>query len=123
MVAARGICAGGTAGGGVVSRISGVAQWLACWAHNSKVGGSKPLSAIFVAAVFTRRTGCRFASQFIQQSGFVGLVVMTLASHARGPRFNPGTKYIGIAFCFFVAGSPCILVSVSTIGLVVMTSA
>ena len=24
---------------------SGVAQWLACWAHNSKVGGSKPLSA------------------------------------------------------------------------------
>ena len=25
--------------------ISGVAQWLACWAHNSKVGGSKPLSA------------------------------------------------------------------------------
>ena len=25
---------------------SGVAQWLACWAHNSKVGGSKPLSAI-----------------------------------------------------------------------------
>ena len=26
---------------------SGVAQWLACWAHNSKVGGSKPLSAMF----------------------------------------------------------------------------
>ena len=26
---------------------SGVAQWLACWAHNSKVGGSKPLSASF----------------------------------------------------------------------------
>ena len=26
---------------------SGVAQWLACWAHNSKVGGSKPLSATF----------------------------------------------------------------------------
>ena len=26
---------------------SGVAQWLACWAHNSKVGGSKPLSAKF----------------------------------------------------------------------------
>ena len=25
--------------------MSGVAQWLACWAHNSKVGGSKPLSA------------------------------------------------------------------------------
>ena len=24
---------------------------------------------------------------------FVGLVVMTLALHARGPQFNPGTKY------------------------------
>ena len=24
-----------------------MAQWLACWAHNSKVGGSKPLSASF----------------------------------------------------------------------------
>ena len=26
---------------------SGVAQWLACWAHNPKVPGSKPGSAIF----------------------------------------------------------------------------
>ena len=25
---------------------SGVAQWLACWAHNPKVRGSKPRSAI-----------------------------------------------------------------------------
>ena len=25
--------------------------------------------------------------------GSVGLVVMTLALHARGPQFNPGTKY------------------------------
>ena len=27
---------------------SGVAQWLACWAHNPKVPGSKPGSAMFV---------------------------------------------------------------------------
>ena len=27
---------------------SGVAQWLACWAHNPKVRGSKPRSAICV---------------------------------------------------------------------------
>ncbi len=27
---------------------SGVGQWLACWAHNSKVPGSKPGSAIVV---------------------------------------------------------------------------
>ena len=26
---------------------SGVAQWLACWAHNPKVPGSKPGSASF----------------------------------------------------------------------------
>ena len=29
----------------------------------------------------------------ILSRGFVGLVVMTLALHARGPRFNPGRKY------------------------------
>ena len=28
------------------SSVSGVAQWLACWAHNPKVPGSKPGSAI-----------------------------------------------------------------------------
>ena len=28
---------------------SGVAQWLACWAHNPKVRGSKPRSATFMA--------------------------------------------------------------------------
>ena len=33
---------------------SGVAQWLACWAHNPKVRGSKPRSAnsIFVNRLF-----------------------------------------------------------------------
>ncbi len=29
----------------IASRNSGVAQWLACWAHNPKVRGSKPCSA------------------------------------------------------------------------------
>ena len=33
---------------------SGVAQWLACWAHNPKVRGSKPRSATFCG-----RAGCR----------------------------------------------------------------
>ena len=28
--------------------ISGVAQWLACWAHNPKVPGSKPGSAMLI---------------------------------------------------------------------------
>ena len=31
---------------------SGVAQWLACWAHNPKVRGSKPRSASFAASVW-----------------------------------------------------------------------
>ena len=30
---------------GMSGRHSGVAQWLACWAHNPKVRGSKPRSA------------------------------------------------------------------------------
>ena len=30
---------------------SGVAQWLACWAHNPKVRGSKPRSATFMPLV------------------------------------------------------------------------
>ena len=36
---------------------SGVAQWLACWAHNPKVRGSKPRSANFAMAVWIR-CGC-----------------------------------------------------------------
>ena len=32
-----------------------------------------------------------------RNSGFVGLVVMTLASHARGPRFDPGRVYFLLA--------------------------
>ena len=31
----------------VKASMSGVAQWLACWAHNPKVRGSKPRSATF----------------------------------------------------------------------------
>ena len=88
--------------GSLVTLISGVAQWLACWAHNSKVGGSKPLSAKFT--VFF----CSCTLQGIWLPAlprclnvcFVGLVVMTLASHARGPRFNPGTKYDYLKFSF-----------------------
>ena len=37
--------------------MSGVAQWLACWAHNPKVRGSKPRSATFpiVAPEYAQR--------------------------------------------------------------------
>ena len=36
---------------------SGVARWLACWAHNPKVRGSKPRSATVLSAVATRSMG------------------------------------------------------------------
>ena len=46
---------------------------------------------------------------------FVGLVVMTLALHARGPRFNPGTKYF---YCFWCVSYSLVLVIV-LLGLVI----
>ena len=30
---------------------SGVAQWIACWAHNPEVEGSRPSSAILLRAM------------------------------------------------------------------------
>ena len=40
---------------------SGVAQWLACWAHNPKVHGSRPCSAIARKLCFAppQQTGAR----------------------------------------------------------------
>ena len=38
---------------------SGVAQWLACWAHNPKVRGSKPRSAIAFSASYQQQHGRR----------------------------------------------------------------
>lgn len=39
------VAASFNASAALVSSSSGVAQWLACWAHNPKVRGSKPRSA------------------------------------------------------------------------------
>ena len=41
---------------------SGVAQWLACWAHNPKVRGSKPRSATFYSAVSASSQTCLHAA-------------------------------------------------------------
>ena len=40
--------------------ISGVAQWLACWAHNPKVRGSKPRSATFIG--LRKHSNCQIYS-------------------------------------------------------------
>ena len=37
-----------------------------------------------------------YAENLFSCRGSVGLVVMTLALHARGPQFKPGTEYVGI---------------------------
>ena len=42
----------------LITTSSGVAQWLACWAHNPKVRGSKPRSANFSSSLFFRRCTC-----------------------------------------------------------------
>ena len=39
--------------------MSGVAQWLACWAHNPKVRGSKPRSATFLSHLLREGETCR----------------------------------------------------------------
>ena len=49
-------------------RRSGVAQWLACWAHNPKVRGSKPRSAIVLHGLVHTSSNirvCRNASSFV----------------------------------------------------------
>ena len=52
---------------------SGVAQWLACWAHNPKVPGLKPGSAMFV---LTQGPLCSAVGAAV--AGFVGLCVCWL---------------------------------------------
>ena len=50
-----------------------MAQWLACWAHNPKVPGSKPGSAMFV---LTQGPLCSAVGAAV--AGFVGLCVCWL---------------------------------------------
>ena len=52
----------------VCNYYSGVAQWLACWAHNPKVRGSKPRSAIWLHGLVHTSSNirvCRNASSFV----------------------------------------------------------
>ena len=55
---------------------SGVAQWLACWAHNPKVHGSRPCSAIARNSCFAppQQTGTRRRTyKHLQQTLFFWL--------------------------------------------------
>ena len=51
---------------------SGVAQWLACWAHNPKVRGSKPRSANFATSVWIL---CRCVASVCARMAFVARTV------------------------------------------------
>ena len=44
----------------LLNNISGMAQWLACWAHNPKIRGSKPRSAICNSRGCSRMTPVGF---------------------------------------------------------------
>ena len=62
-------------------RTSGVAQWLACWAHNPKVRGSKPRSAIVLHGVVHTSSNirvCRNVCSFV--FAFVRRVLSWLSS-------------------------------------------
>ena len=88
------------------SSMSGVAQWLACWAHNPKVRGSKPRSAISsrswatTATIFqelvcvaspskkANTTPPHACSNNLEIHLAVWSSGMILAQGARGPGFN-----------------------------------
>ena len=51
-------------------------------------------------------------------SRFVGLAVMTFALHAKGPRFDPGTKYLlDLRPCASKKNMPPVRIELTTLGL------
>ena len=60
---------------------SGVAQWLACWAHNPKVRGSKPRSANFAMPVWIP---CGCAASVCARRRFVARTARALRVQAAG---------------------------------------
>ena len=68
-----------------------MAQWLACWAHNPKVPGSKPGSAMFVLT--QEWPPCSAAGAAV--AGFVGLCVCWLCGFV---------CFVGLCVCCFLWG-------------------
>jgi hypothetical protein len=67
---------------------SGVAQWLACWAHNPKVRGSKPRSAMLHV---------RAEGNLARNSPSSMVEVMKIGGHAKQPRGNAHRASAGMA--------------------------
>ena len=84
---------------------SGVAQWLACWAHNPKVRGSKPRSAIFALLhinAFAQTTPLnqhQMANACMDQQIRGSIVVSISACHAEDPGSIPGRGVFGFPCC------------------------
>ena len=86
---------------------SGVAQWLACWAHNPKVPGSKPGSAMFVLT--QEWSPCSAAGAAV--AGFVGLCVCWLCGFV---------CFVGLCVCCFCGVCLLVLLCYVLVGFVVL---
>ena len=82
-----------------------MAQWLACWAHNPKVPGSKPGSAI---SVITQGPLCSAVGAAV--AGFVGLCVCWLC----------GFVCFGLCVCCFCGVCLLVLWRCVLVGFVVL---
>ena len=90
---------------------SGVAQWLACWAHNPKVRGSRPRSAILLVGEPRAANWPRVALAMLRRRfGFVRIVYHAIVeTMGRARRFGNGhavrarvpsrTQYCGDCVC------------------------
>ena len=84
-----------------------MAQWLACWAHNPKVPGLKPDSAMFVLT--QEWSPCSAAGAAV--AGFVGLCVCWLCGFV---------CFVGLCVCCFCGVCLLVLLCYVLVGFVVL---
>ena len=79
----------------IVFSSSGVAQWLACWAHNPKVRGSKPRSAIICSfrTESVARSAYGLRSQALSLRILARLVCDVIAYERRTVFYNSGVAH------------------------------
>ena len=99
---------------------SGVAQWLACWAHNPKVRRSKPRFAISICVVYDLISSDNFleaSSAGVNRAGaWTGL---QLLEHGDMQGFNSSSLALLLPHCPLRSGassspSPCSFINLSS---------